>query len=191
MNITQSTLLTALLISSFSTNLIANEIEPLNNQYKEFSQTLNESQFENLKTNNFLFDIKKESVKEFNVLNGKSAELNDIVFTSFENGITGSFVPLNTITLEKLQEEDFLKERSEGQSFTDWLQTKPDSYFERLTLKEGGTVISFSDYAKKKPKVKKINLADHFKLNQTVADLSDADVELVNRLLKMSLGKED
>ena len=58
--------------------------------------------------------------------------------------------------------EDFLKERSEGQSFTDWLQTKPDSYFERLTLKEGGTVISFSDYSKKKPKVKKINLADHF-----------------------------
>jgi|TARA_R110000822_G_scaffold29611_1_gene86873 hypothetical protein len=87
---------------------------------------------------------------------------------------------------------DFLKERSEGQSFTDWLQTKPDSYFERLSLKEGGsTVISFSEYAKKKPKIKKINLADHFKLNQTVADLSDADVELVNRLLKMSLGKED
>ena len=36
--------------------------------------------------------------------------------------------------------EDFLKERSEGQSFTNWLQTKPDSYFERLTLKEGGKV---------------------------------------------------
>jgi hypothetical protein len=53
------------------------------------------------------------------------------------------------------------------------------------------TVIKFSDYAKKKPKVKEINLADHFKLNQTVADLSDTDVELVNRLLKMSLGKED
>ena len=87
--------------------------------------------------------------------------------------------------------EDFLKERSEGQSFTDWLQTKPDSYFERLSLNDGGKVISFNEYAKKKPKVKKINLADHFKLNQTVADLSDADVELVNRLLKMSLGKED
>jgi len=87
--------------------------------------------------------------------------------------------------------EDFLKERSEGQSFTDWLQTKPDSYFERLSLNDGGKVISFNEYAKKKPKVKKINLADHFKLNQTVADLSDSDVELVNRLLKMSLGKED
>ena len=87
--------------------------------------------------------------------------------------------------------QDYLKEKNEGQSFTDWLQTKPDSYFERLSLKEGGTVISFSDYSKKKPKVKKINSADHFKLNQTVADLSDSDVELVNRLLKMSLGKED
>ena len=88
--------------------------------------------------------------------------------------------------------EDYLKEKNEDQSFMDWLQTKPDSYFQRLSLKEGGsTVISFSDYAKKKPKVKKINLADHFKLNQTVADLSDSDVELVNRLLKMSLGKED
>ena len=87
--------------------------------------------------------------------------------------------------------EDFLKERSEGQSFTDWLQTKPDSYFERLSLNDGGKVISFNEYAKKKPKVKKINLADHFKLNQTVAELSDADVDLVNRLLKMSLGMED
>ena len=87
--------------------------------------------------------------------------------------------------------EDYLKEKNDGQSFMDWLQTKPDSYFERLSFNSGGKVISFSDYSKKKPKVKKINLADHFKLNQTVADLSDADVELVNRLLKMSLGKED
>jgi hypothetical protein len=60
-----------------------------------------------------------------------------------------------------------------------------------LSFSSGGVVIKFSDYAKKKPKVKEINLADHFKLNQTVADLSDKDVELVNRLLKMSLGKED
>ena len=61
----------------------------------------------------------------------------------------------------------------------------------RDDLERWRKVISFSDYSKKKPKVKKINLADHFKLNQTVADLSDSDVELVNRLLKMSLGKED
>jgi len=87
--------------------------------------------------------------------------------------------------------EDYLKEKKGDQSFIDWLQTKPDEYFERLSFRSGGVVVKFSDYAKKKPKVKEINLADHFKLNQTVADLSDKDVELVNRLLKMSLGKED
>ena len=62
-------------------------------------------------------------------------------------------------------QEDYLKEKNDGQSFMDWLQTKPDSYFERLSFNSGGKVISFSDYSKKKPKVKKINLADHFKLN--------------------------
>jgi len=76
-------------------------------------------------------------------------------------------------------------------NFMSWVQSQPDDYFKRIELNSGGKVISFSDYVKKNPKVKKINLADHFKLNQTVADLSDADVELVNRLLKMSLGKED
>ena len=87
--------------------------------------------------------------------------------------------------------EDYIKEKRDDQSFIDWLQSKPDEYFQRLSFRSGGVVIQFSDYAKKKPKVKKINLADHFKLNQTVSDLSDKDVELVNRLLKMSLGKED
>ena len=76
-------------------------------------------------------------------------------------------------------------------NFMSWVQSQPDNYFKRIELNSGGKVISFSDYVKKNPKVKKINLADHFKLNQTLADLSDADVELVNRLLKMSLGKED
>jgi len=76
-------------------------------------------------------------------------------------------------------------------SFISWVQSQPDDYFKRIELKDGSRVIQFSDYVKKNPKVKKINLADHFKLNQTVADLSDADIELVNRLLKMSLGKED
>ena len=76
-------------------------------------------------------------------------------------------------------------------NFMSWVQSQPDDYFKRIELNSGGKVIKFSDYVKKNPKVKEINLADHFKLNQTVADLSDSDVELVNRLLKMSLGKED
>ena len=76
-------------------------------------------------------------------------------------------------------------------NFMSWVQSQPDDYFKRIELNSGGKVIKLSDYVKKNPKVKEINLADHFKLNQTVAGLSDSDVELVNRLLKMSLGKED
>jgi len=87
--------------------------------------------------------------------------------------------------------EDFEKERKDGQSFMNWLQSKPDDYFIELKLSDGGKVIDIRQYFKtKEPNIKKINLADHFKLNQTVADLSDSDVELVNRLLQMTLGKD-
>ena len=87
--------------------------------------------------------------------------------------------------------EDFIRERKEGQSFTNWLQSKPDDYFITLELSDGGKVVDIRQYFKTKdPKIKKINLADHFKLNQTVADLSDSDVELVNRLLQMTLNKD-
>ena len=61
----------------------------------------------------------------------------------------------------------------------------------RLSLSSGGKVISFSDYAKSKdPKIKKINLADYFEFGRTVASLSDDEKEVVNKLLKMSLGKD-
>ena len=61
----------------------------------------------------------------------------------------------------------------------------------RLSLSSGGKVISFSDYAKSKdPKVKKINLSDYFEFGRTVASLSDDEKEVVNKLLKMSLGKD-
>jgi len=89
--------------------------------------------------------------------------------------------------------EDFEREtKDKPMTFMDWLKSKDDDYFIRIELSDGGKVIDIRQYFKTKdPKIKKINLADHFKLNQTVADLSDADIELVNRLLKMSLGKED
>ena len=87
--------------------------------------------------------------------------------------------------------EDFEKERKDGQSFMNWLQSKPDDYFIELKLSDGGKVIDIRQYFKtKEPNIKKINLADHFKLNQTVADLSNSDIELVNRLLQMSLAKD-
>lgn len=88
--------------------------------------------------------------------------------------------------------EDFENERKEGQSFMDWLQSKPDDYFKRIQLKKGGEVLQISDYMKQKetPKIKKLNLADYFEYGKTIGSLTDAEKDVVNKLLKMSLGKD-
>ena len=41
--------------------------------------------------------------------------------------------------------EDFERERKEGQSFMQWLQSKPDDYFKRIELKKGREVLQISD----------------------------------------------
>jgi|TARA_X000000950_G_scaffold18630_1_gene20243 hypothetical protein len=89
--------------------------------------------------------------------------------------------------------EDFEKEKQPGQKFIDWLKTKPDSYFKLIKLKKGGTVVSISDYLKQKEDIpiKKIDLASYFTPGKTLASLTDAEREVVNQLLKMSLGKKD
>jgi hypothetical protein len=88
--------------------------------------------------------------------------------------------------------EDFEKEKKSGQSFIDWLKSKPSEYFKTINLKDGGKVIQFSDYFKsKEPKIKELDLASHFKFGKTIASLTDAEREVVNNLLKMSLGKKD
>ena len=48
--------------------------------------------------------------------------------------------------------EEFKKEKKPGQSFLDWLDTKPKSYFLKLPLglAGGGKVISISEYLKQK-----------------------------------------
>ena len=88
--------------------------------------------------------------------------------------------------------EDFENERKEGQSFIDWLQSKPDDYFKRIQLKKGGEVLQISDYMKQKetPKIKKLNLADYFEYGKTIGSLTDAEKDVVNKLLRLSLGKD-
>ena len=88
--------------------------------------------------------------------------------------------------------EDFERERKEGQSFMDWLQSKPDDYFKRIELKKGGEVLQISDYMKQKeaPKIKKLNLADYFEYGKTIGSLTDAEKDVVNKLLRLSLGKD-
>ena len=89
--------------------------------------------------------------------------------------------------------EDFEREtKDRPMTFMDWLKSKDDDYFIRIELSDGGKVIDIRQYFKsKEPKIKKINLADHFKFGKTVASLTEEEKEVVNNLLRMSLGKED
>ena len=105
------------------------------------------------------------------------------------------------IDLAELEKQDFNVERNiidvlnedfgkqdEYNNFLDWLKSKDDDYFKRIELAEGGKVIKFSDY--KKPKIKKINLSSLFEHAKTIASLTDAEREVVNDLLRRTLGKD-
>ena len=90
-------------------------------------------------------------------------------------------------------QEDFKNEKKPGESLIDWLKKKPDSYFKRIELKDGGNVFFISDYLKQKEDIplKKIDLASYFAPGKTISSLTDAEREVVNKLLRMSLGKKD
>ena len=83
--------------------------------------------------------------------------------------------------------EDFEKQDT-YKNFLDFLKSKDDDYFLRIQLAEGGKVIKFSDY--KKPRIKKINLSSLFEHAKTIASLTDAEREVVNDLLRKTLGKD-
>jgi len=87
--------------------------------------------------------------------------------------------------------EDFEREtKDKPRSFMDWLKSKDDDYFKRVKFKDGKRVVDIRSYSKlKEPEIKKINLADYFEFGKTVASLTDAEKEVVNQMLQMSLGK--
>jgi len=88
--------------------------------------------------------------------------------------------------------EDFEREtKDKPRSFMDWLKSKPTDYFKRIELKEGGKVIDLRAYSKlKEPKIKELDLASYFDFGRTVSSLTDAEKQVVNDLLRMSLGKD-
>jgi len=62
----------------------------------------------------------------------------------------------------------------------------------RIPMENGGKVIDFAKYAKSKdPKIKGISLASLFTPGKTLADLTTAERDAVNKLLKMTFGKQD
>ena len=87
--------------------------------------------------------------------------------------------------------EDFEKQ-DKYKNFLYFLKSKDDDYFKRIELKTGGRVISLSEYRKSKEpaKVKEINLSSLFEHARTIASLSDAEREVVNDLLRKTLGKD-
>jgi len=90
--------------------------------------------------------------------------------------------------IEILQDQ-YNKEKKEGQSFLDWLDTKDKDYIRRipLGLKEGGTVVSIMDYLKQKerPKIKKLDL-DSAAPGKAISELTDAERDVVKNLLRMT-----
>ena len=82
--------------------------------------------------------------------------------------------------------EDFKKNQKPGETLKDYLDRQPDSYFKRISAKNGG-VIDLAKFRKsKEPKVKKLNLAQG-DFDKAVADVqSESDRDLIKRLLRMS-----
>jgi len=95
---------------------------------------------------------------------------------------------------DQLQELIFQHKKEAPEiSFKKWLDSKPDSYFKRMEFKSGGNVIQFPvDLTKYRtePKIRKINISGEIG-NKTIDSLTKDERDLVNRLLRISLGKEE
>ena len=89
---------------------------------------------------------------------------------------------------------DYIKEGGKGQSFTDWLKSKPKSYLRNIPLQMagGGKVVLLSAYLKQKekPRIKKLNL-DSVSPGKALSELTEAEREVVNKLLKLTFGGSD
>jgi hypothetical protein len=95
---------------------------------------------------------------------------------------------------DQLQELIFQHKKEAPEiSFKKWLDSKPDSFFKRMEFKSGGNVIQFPvDLTKYRtePKIRKINISGEIG-NKTIDSLTKDERDLVNRLLRISLGKEE
>jgi len=82
--------------------------------------------------------------------------------------------------------------KNKPMTFSDWLNSKPDEYFKRLKFNSGGKVLDFASRKSIQPnEVKKIDLSAAKKKKKNIISLTPSERDVVNRLLKMSLGKEE
>ena len=84
---------------------------------------------------------------------------------------------------------DYLKQGKPGETFMDWLKSKPESYLRNLPigLAGGRKVISISEYLKQKekPRIKKLDL-DSVSPGKALSELTEAEREVVRNLLRMT-----
>ena len=87
----------------------------------------------------------------------------------------------------KYQEaKDKYLENNPGKTEEDYINS-----IRTIKLGSGGKVIKFSDYKDPIKKVKEIDLAGLFTPGKTLASLTDDERDVVNKLLKMTLGKSN
>ena len=80
-----------------------------------------------------------------------------------------------------------------GVPFDEWIRSKDEDFFKRLKYEGGGRVIQFPiDMTKYRKEVepKEINISGSFSRDRTIDSLSKSERELVNKLLRLSLGKD-
>jgi len=90
----------------------------------------------------------------------------------------------------ELLRDAWIKQRNPGETYDSWFKRIPREEIIRLTLKEGGRIIKFSDYHKP-AKIKKINLGEFFDLGRTLSSLSKSERETLNWILNKSLYPKD
>ena len=85
----------------------------------------------------------------------------------------------------ELLKDAWLKQREPGETYDSWFKRTPKEEIIRITLKEGGRIIKFSDY--KKPKIKTINLSDYFDMGRRLIDLTQSERDTLRWILNKSL----
>jgi hypothetical protein len=123
-------------------------------------------------------------------LNQETEKLKTLVAEKDKDVLEFDF--LNDV-LDTLRSVYIEETKNKPMTFSDWLNSKPDEYFERLKFNSGGKVVDLASYRKlREPnEVKKIDLSAALNHTKNISSLTPSERDVVNRLLKMSLGKEE
>tara|TARA_R110000824_G_scaffold262511_1_gene451217 strand:- start:1154 stop:1549 length:396 start_codon:yes stop_codon:yes gene_type:complete len=108
---------------------------------------------------------------------------------------------LDLLASESLKEEKFMSDFMDmeyGKALNKFLKNNPDKTeadfikLFRIPMESGGKVIDFAKYTKgKNPKIKEISLSSLFAPGKALSELTEAERNAVNNLLRMTFGRKD